>query len=1265
MTTAATLDTNLTLNSTAFRQGMIQAAQTANTSLKSIQAQAQQTATILSTLNKAVAAFGAFEALKEGLGALVEAQVKLQSIQYTLLSATGNTIAAGESMQFLREESEKLGLSLPDTAEGFARLAAAASASGVSMTAQQGLFDAFAKASSTLHLSTAQSGRALLALQEMFSRGTITARQLNQQLGQAVPGSAIRFQQAVLAMTKGTDLQGKSFEQLLKGGKLITTQFLPALTAALQQSGQGWEQASTGLNANLNRLSTAWFNLKTDLSGGLFSDTLSGGAALLAQNLNKVAAALQLVAGVAAARGLSSLLGKGIGAVTGSVGASFGNQILASTRADISASQAAATVAATQAYRAEAQSLVDVDAKTIALLRDQKLLAQATRETAAAAFEAAAQQDLAARQNVARMGNAAPLSGNIAFSAQQAEVAAAAQIKLTQAQLAFNQASARAQGILVQEQAAQNSLSASRAVLTAATEEATVAQVALTEAQGVQAATNAFAGLGGMIAKAGASLGSFALALVGGPWGAAVLAVGALVYAFESAKSEAEHLEVQTKENAKAVEDLVKQAYDLQQAFKEVGNAEPFAKLKDSSDTLGAALLKNQQDLETARAKLAEMDALHVTATEHVGSLAFAYQIWRDQLNHTSGVYDATKASVDQLTDASASLTAAYSGANATAVEAYGHNWDDVRDALIGVQFTIPSLEKALDGLQSKIDKAMSLDAVVDNARKKVDEYQNAITNAAEASAKKLRQKSMTEAQRAADDLAQAQKAAIAGRTGGLSPEAEAAAKENIANLKGIEAAEAAKKAASAAASAAAARAREAADLLVSQQGELAAAKAQLDQTDKMVPAQKQLNEELGGGVKAYNGMTAAQKALSIATLKQAAALQEQFIANEKARKSAEAYAAMKENLDRVLENSRQQIADDMAALSGQGAQETADARALEAFRRSYTERQRLIDKNKELTVADAQAATADNKKELDQQLADYLAFEKTRADAQYNAMNGMKAAIADFIEAQNNMAALAQQFTGDFISQFSDAFANFASGTESAKKAFGDFIDSMYKEAWKFVADQTIKSLLLSINAPGTEGQPGAGKGFFANLKSSLFGTFSGQGNPMATAQVTATTSNTAALIALTEAISTMALSGGLGGTGGLGGLAGIFGSMFDSGNGAGGMFGGLGGLFSSPSGDIFQGLGGLAGGGTAGPRSLHRVAENGPELLDVGDQAYLMMGSRGGHVTPTEQLATRAGNVTNITNVSVHPTTTRRTAQQVATAINREQRIATARNS
>lgn len=110
------------------------------------------------------------------------------------------------------------------------------------------------------------------------------------------------------------------------------------------------------------------------------------------------------------------------------------------------------------------------------------------------------------------------------------------------------------------------------------------------------------------------------------------------------------------------------------------------------------------------------------------------------------------------------------------------------------------------------------------------------------------------------------------------------------------------------------------------------------------------------------------------------------------------------------------------------------------------------------------------------------------------------------------------------------------------------------------------------------------------------------------------------------------------------------------DSGSG-GGFWGNL----MSAVGSYFSYGGGRASGGPVGPGSLYQVNENAPELLTFRNRTFLMMGSESGNVTPLRQ---GGGGTTIINNVNVQPTSTRRTAQQVATEVARKQRVATARN-
>lgn len=240
----------------------------------------------------AVGGFFAAFATAAGLGAmvktLIDAQIAFQEIHYGLVAATGSAEKAKQEFEFVRRTSDELGLSLQSSAKEYTRLAASANAMNVEVKDTQQLYTSLAKASTVLHLSEEKVQFATLALTQMFSKGRIQAEELRRQLGEHIPGIVPRFQKAVMAITKGTDLAGISFDDLMKKGLLNTKQFLPQLVQALEETGRGWEQASKGLNAEINRLKTAWFELKVEMSSGLFADVVTKAVKFLSTNLKEL-----------------------------------------------------------------------------------------------------------------------------------------------------------------------------------------------------------------------------------------------------------------------------------------------------------------------------------------------------------------------------------------------------------------------------------------------------------------------------------------------------------------------------------------------------------------------------------------------------------------------------------------------------------------------------------------------------------------------------------------------------------------------------------------------------------------------------------------------------------------------------------------------------------------------------------------------------------------------------------------------------------------
>lgn len=114
---------------------------------------------------------------------------------------------------------------------------------------------------------------------------------------------------------------------------------------------------------------------------------------------------------------------------------------------------------------------------------------------------------------------------------------------------------------------------------------------------------------------------------------------------------------------------------------------------------------------------------------------------------------------------------------------------------------------------------------------------------------------------------------------------------------------------------------------------------------------------------------------------------------------------------------------------------------------------------------------------------------------------------------------------------------------------------------------------------------------------------------------------------------------------------------SLFGS---PGGPLGGStgGGLFSSILGSLFGG--GRAAGGWVAPGKMYEVAENGPELLRVGNRQFLLPTATGGMVTPNARMG---GGVSINQTFNVTGRVDSRTASQIAVENGRAQRRAAAR--
>jgi tape measure domain-containing protein len=212
-----------------------------------------------------ITVWGAFQVGKS----VFQAGVQVESLNGKMLAAVGSAQAAQQSLQWLREESERLGLRFTTTADSFASFAAASTRAGLTLQQTREAFIGVTEAGVALRLSNEQMGGVMYALSQMASKGVISMEELRQQLGERLPI-------AMDAAGKALGVTGQDLEKMVASGAIAARDFLPAFGRAIRENlGDAVEVSSRSANAGFNRMMNAIDSLKQTMAGGGFLNSFS------------------------------------------------------------------------------------------------------------------------------------------------------------------------------------------------------------------------------------------------------------------------------------------------------------------------------------------------------------------------------------------------------------------------------------------------------------------------------------------------------------------------------------------------------------------------------------------------------------------------------------------------------------------------------------------------------------------------------------------------------------------------------------------------------------------------------------------------------------------------------------------------------------------------------------------------------------------------------------------------------------------------------
>ncbi|EGP0992753.1 tape measure protein [Escherichia coli] len=180
-----------------------------------------------STLNKLVigltaAGWGIQRAVSGAMSSLADRN----SAYFGLMAQNKDDKAkTDQQMAFIKNTANAYGMDQREMEGGYMRFAA--STPTMKESDKQALFEAMAIKGRSVGATGEQQNRALVAIQQMASKGKVQAEELRGQLSEAFAGSQQDFQQA--AIDAGIIKNAQEFDKAMKDGKITLDKLLPSL----------------------------------------------------------------------------------------------------------------------------------------------------------------------------------------------------------------------------------------------------------------------------------------------------------------------------------------------------------------------------------------------------------------------------------------------------------------------------------------------------------------------------------------------------------------------------------------------------------------------------------------------------------------------------------------------------------------------------------------------------------------------------------------------------------------------------------------------------------------------------------------------------------------------------------------------------------------------------------------------------------------------------------------------------------------------------
>lgn len=210
----------------------------------------------------------------------VETNAQFDSLNRTLTQLYGSAEKAGVEFDYIKSTANRLGIEVRAAADSYLALTAATRGTTLEGKATKELFEAVAGAMGKLGKNSEETQRAILAVAQMASKGTVSMEELRGQLGDALPG-------ALNATADALGITVPELTKMVESGNVLAEDMLPKLAEGLKKV------YATG--GEVEGLTSSWARFRNEISETFALIGESGTVTAMMTVLNALAVTIAVI----------------------------------------------------------------------------------------------------------------------------------------------------------------------------------------------------------------------------------------------------------------------------------------------------------------------------------------------------------------------------------------------------------------------------------------------------------------------------------------------------------------------------------------------------------------------------------------------------------------------------------------------------------------------------------------------------------------------------------------------------------------------------------------------------------------------------------------------------------------------------------------------------------------------------------------------------------------------------------------------------------